>query len=168
MKKTQIFICILVLCLVQMLLNNFLNINYLLSLSLLPLAILCLPRDFPGIAALIVAFAAGLLCDFASTGNLGLESCALMPLALLRSPLLSFFGTEEGLGSKEGCPLSGMSSGRVFLLLLAGCLIFYAVFVWVDAAGTRSFAFNLLRFGLSGLASAVLCFICHLVLFREH
>ena len=163
MKKSQIFICILVLCLVQMLLNNFLNISYLLSLSLLPLAILCLPRDFPGIAALIVAFAAGLLCDFASTGNLGLESWAL-----LRSPLLGFFGTEESLGSKEGCPLSGMSSGRVFLLLLAGCLIFYAVFVWVDAAGTRNFAFNLLRFGLSGLASAVLCFICHLVLFREH
>lgn len=167
MKNSHILFCALALCLVQMLLNNFLSISFLLSLSLLPLAVICLPRSISDTGALFIAFAAGLLCDFISTGSLGLESCALLPVALLRSPLLDLLGPEDGI-NKKGCPLSVMSSPKVFLLLLAAALVFFAVFVWVDAAGTRSFGFNLLRWSLSSVASAVLCFACYLVLFHEH
>jgi hypothetical protein len=43
---------------------------------------------------------------------------------------------------------------KMILSLLIATAIFFAIYVWVDAAGTRSFGFNLLRWFLSTLISA--------------
>ena len=44
---------------------------------------------------------------------------------------------------------------KVALCILLCSAIFFAIYAWIDAAGTRSFGFNLLRTVLSTLVSTV-------------
>ena len=97
--KRIVIACIL--CLAQIILSNYLYVSHYLVLNLLPLVILSLPASRGVNVAMLVAFLAGFAVDFASTGILGLSSAALLPVALLRFPILRAVGGEEYLVHRD-------------------------------------------------------------------
>ena len=76
MMRNHYRLVFLLLCIVQLLINNYFNLSQYLLLSLLPLCIMILPlKKNSGIVDLFVAFALGLLVDFASSSVIGISSC---------------------------------------------------------------------------------------------
>ena len=149
----------LLLCIVQLLINNYFNLSQYLLLSLLPLCIMILPlTKNSGIVDLFVAFALGLLVDFASSSVIGISSCSLLLLAFLKKTLISMICGEE---------IFFQSFRELILLFILSCAIYFLPYVLIDCAGTRPFLFVLAKWLCSTAASAFVCCICSLILFRE-
>lgn len=159
MKSGRYFIIFTLLCLAQALISNYFLFSQYVLISLLPLLILSLPPRCSTPAGLLTAFAAGFAVDFIGGTTLGLTGVALLPLALLRFPILRIVSGEEILSERNDTPLSHQSTNGFVLTMIIGCLLFFTVYVWVDAAGTRPVWFNLLRTLLSSVVSSVLCAI---------
>jgi RsiW-degrading membrane proteinase PrsW (M82 family) len=92
---------------------------------------------------------------------------ALLPVALLRLPILRLISGDEILSERDDTPASHQSPSGLILSLVLACLLFFTVYVWVDAAGTRPAWFNLLRTFLSGLVSSILCVLLSSFIFSR-
>ena len=68
----------------QLILWNYCNFSQYLIIVFLPAMLLCLPIDRGVIRVMILAFLLGLAADFFETGQLGLTSLALVPVAAIR------------------------------------------------------------------------------------
>ena len=85
----------ILLAVAQVVLWNYFNFSQYLLIAFLPALILCLPVGCGTIRAMIIAFVLGLAVDFLVSGQFGLTSFALVPVALLRRPVISLvFGSE--------------------------------------------------------------------------
>lgn len=151
----------ILLLILQLVICNYLYISPLLVLTLLPVAVFCLPAELPTVWAMLIAFVSGLLVDLLGDGLIGLNALAAVPVALVRRPLLaSIFGNDV---VERGESISIYKNG---LFRIAGALgivisLFLLVYLFADNAGTRSFWFNLLRFAVSfpsSLLAGLLCF----------
>ena len=155
------------LCLAQILLSNYLYLSHYLVLNLLPLVILSLPESRNVNIAMLIAFVAGFAVDFASSGILGLSSASLLPVAILRFPILSAVGGEEYMVHRDSPPVGHLTTRGVFLATLSAAAVFFLCYVFIDAAGTRPLWFNLTRMPLSSVASAALMPLPNRFLFVE-
>lgn len=157
----------ILLFLAQAALWNFFPFSQRLTLVFLPAMLLCLPQERGTIRMMLTAFLVGLALDFLVSGQLGLTSFALVPVALLRMPVIFLvFGPEI---SARGEELSFERQGwqkfvPAILLLTAAFLI---PFIWVDNAGTRPFWFCVLKFVLSLAASSLLSVLVAMVMLKE-
>ena len=155
----------ILLFLAQAALWNYGNFSQYLLIAFLPVMILCLPVGRSPIYAMVVAFVTGLLMDFLVTGQIGMTSFALVPVALLRRPVVSLvFGTEL---FARGEDLSFHRQGwqKFVPAVLLVTALFLLVFLWADSAGTRPLWFNVLKFALSlAVSSAVGVFVAYLML----
>lgn len=156
MRIDKHYIIFFSLLLFQIILSSAVNLSNYLVLSVLPLMIMTLPKEFSAPAAMLSAFFAGFIADFFTDGTLGLTICALLPVALLRLYLLEFFDEEKLPDNKDS-----------FLPLLAANLVFMVVFVWVDAAGTRPFIFNFLRTLLSVPINTLIGYVIATMVLKE-
>ena len=154
--KDRYWLIYLLLVAVQIVLGNFLNLGQLIVLCLLPLLVLSLPVKYTTPAVLLISFATGMMVDILTHGIPGLGTVALLPVAAGRLWIIrTVFGSElrargEDLSvHKQGVP-------KIALAVLIATALYFAIFVWVDAAGTRSFGFCVLRWLLSTLASTLL------------
>lgn len=158
MKKHYIFVFVL-LCIVQLLINNYFNLSQYLLLSLLPLAIFILPvGQNSSIVDLLLAFIVGLLVDFLSSPLIGISSCSLLLLALVKKPLISNLFGEEVI-----C----QSLRELILLFSAGCATYFLPYVLIDCAGVRPWPFILIKWLCSSASSALVCCVLSVILFRE-
>ena len=155
------------LCLAQILLSNYLYLSHYVVLNLLPLVILSLPESRNINVAMLIAFVAGFVVDFASTGVLGLSSASLLPVAVLRFPILKAVGGEEYMVHRDSPPVGHLTTRGVFLATLSAATVFFLCYVFIDAAGTRPLWFNLTRMALSSVASAALMIFLNRFLFVE-
>lgn len=146
MKKPLFWLIYVLLVIAQLLLTHFLRVSPYLTLCLLPVLVLCIPIRVGTVGAMLIAFATGFTVDLLSEGILGLNTLALVPIGLLRNWIIRLvFGTEV-FAREEDFSVRRNGLGKVLLAILIADAIFLALFVWVDAAGTRPFGFNLLRF----------------------
>jgi multidrug efflux pump subunit AcrB len=99
---------------------------------------------------------------------LGLTTCALLPVALARNRLIRLvFGTEL-MSRQEDISIHKQGGGKVFLTILLATTLFFAVFIPIDCAGTRSMSFMATRFLLSvALSSAVSYYVAGVLAPRE-
>ena len=134
MRKGSYYFVFLLLVAVQMLICNYLNLSPYLTLSILPVLILCVPLRLPTFWTLLLAFATGSAVDLLSEGLLGLNALALVPVAFVRKEVISV--------RKNGF-------GKVALAIFLVQALFLAIYIWADGAGTRTLAFNAIRFGVS-------------------
>lgn len=151
--------------LVQAALWNYCNFSQFVTVVILPALVFCLPVRRDTLRAMLVAFATGLVVDFFVTGRLGLTSFALVPVALLRRPVVSLvFGSELFVRGEElSFYRQGWQKFVPSLILLTA--LFLLLYVWVDSAGTRPLWFNAARLGASLLVSApVSVFVSYLML----
>lgn len=159
-----VFVC---LCVVQLLLNNFFAPGQYLLLTFLPLSILLLPLKFNTVRTLFIAFATGLSVDFLSSSSIGISACALLLVALLKNPVLYLASGEELFSNHDASPLGYLDFRKTLLSSFILCALYFSVYVWVDAAGTRPFGFNALRWLCSTAASGMLCSLVASALYKR-
>ena len=156
--RQRYLITYLILLVVQVILGGLLNLSQYVVLCFLPVMIMSLPITFSTSSVMLIAFASGLAVDFFTNGVLGLTACALVPLAYARNGLIRLvFGTEL-LSRQEDISIHKQGAGKVLLATLLSTALYFAIFIPVDCAGTRSFTFMLVRWALSVLASTAVSF----------
>lgn len=151
--------------LAQAALWNYGNFSQYLLIVFLPAMVLCLPLSRGPVYTMAIAFVTGLAMDFLVTGQLGLTSLALVPVALLRRPVIALaFGSELfARGEDLSFHRQGWLKFVPCVLLLTA--VFLLVFLWADSAGTRPLWFNALKFGVSLVVSSALgVFVAYLML----
>lgn len=154
--KDRYWLIYLLLAAVQIVLGNFLNLGQLITVCILPLLVLSLPVRYNTSLVLLITFATALAVDLLTHGIPGLGAVALLPVAAGRRWIIqAVFGAEL---YSRGEDLSVHKQGvlKIALAVLLATAVYFAVFVWVDAAGTRSFGFCTLRWLLSTLVSTAL------------
>ena len=144
---------------------NYFNFSQYVFVVFLPALILCLPLERGPIRAMLIAFLTGLAADFLVTGQIGMTSFALVPVALMRRSVIRLvFGSELYARGEE---LSFRRQGwQKFLFCLVILTAVYLILhLWVDGAGMYSPGFNALKFGVSLLvSSAVSMAVAYLML----
>ena len=146
----------ILLFLAQAALWNYCNFSQYLVVAFLPAMILCLPVERGVIRSMVTAFLLGLALDFLVTGQLGLTSLALVPVALLRRPIVRLVFGSELFARGEDLSFQRQGWQKIVLSVLLATAVFLLIFVWVDSAGTRPLWFNVLKFVLSLVAGTVL------------
>ena len=145
----------LILVAAQILLGNFLNLGQMVSICLLPVLILSLPIGMKAPWVMVLAFLTAFAVDFFTHGILGLGVVALLPVAAGRTLLVSAVFGGEVFSRGEDISVQKQGLPKIALAILIATAVFFAIYVWVDAAGTRSFGFNALRWLASTAASTL-------------
>ncbi len=157
----------LLLFVAQVMLWNYFNFTQYVFITFLPAMILCLPVSRTTVHAMLVAFLTGLAADFLVTGQLGLTSFALVPVALLRRPVISLvFGTELFARGEE---LSFQRQGwqKIVLAILLLTTVFLVPYLWLDDAGLRPFWFGAVKFAASLAAGTLVSVFVANVMLEE-
>ena len=149
MRKGGYYFVFLLLVVVQMLICNYLNLSPYLTLTILPVLILCVPLRLPTFWTLLLAFATGSAVDLLSEGLLGLNALALVPVAFVRKEVIRLIFGDELFARKEDFCVRKNGFGKVALAIFLVQALFLAIYIWADGAGTRPLAFNAIRFGVS-------------------
>lgn len=153
--RDRYWLVYVLLAIVQILLGNFLNLGQYVMICLLPMLVFSLPMGLSGIGALLITFATSFAVDFLTHGVLGLTTVALLPLAFMRNWLLSLIFGSEIFARGERISIQKQGMPKIALAIVIFTAIFFAIYVWVDAAGTRSFSFNTHRWLISTLCSSL-------------
>ena len=138
---------------IQIVVGNYLNLTQYAVLIWLPVMIMSLPVTFSTLAVLLVSFATGLAADFFTHGVLGLSVIPLLVVGYARNFIIRLvFGTEL-LSRKEDISTHKQGIGKVSLSTFIATALFFLIYIPIDAAGTRSLAFLLVRGAISISAS---------------
>lgn len=158
--KTQNFgLLFFMMVLGQMVLCNYAGFSPYIMLTMLPAMIVCVPLTVSTPLCLLLAFATGLSVDWLSEGLIGINAASLVPVALMRKPLIRFFLGEDLITRSDSFSFRKNGIGKISLVLIVSLLIFLGIYVFLDGAGTRPTWFNLTRMGLSLLCNYVLALI---------
>ncbi len=168
MSKSYYVLVFIALCIIQVLLNNYLNVSQYLLLSLMPLAILLLPLKHSTISCLFIAFIAGLAVDFISFPSIGSTSISLLVCAFIRDIVFQAVYGDEVFSVRDSSPLVYTSGKERLLSIGIMCGTYFIFYIIIDSAGTMPFTFNLLKWLYSTIASTVLCCLCSVMLFRRN
>ncbi len=153
MKRGEFWIAYVLLLLAQLLLSNYFHITPYITLSLLPVMVLCIPLRIGTIGAMLIACLSGLTIDILSEGVLGLNALALVPVAYLRKGLVNLIFGPELYARKEDFSVARFGFGKVATALFLSLLVFLLIYIWADGAGTRPLWFNGIRLSASLVAS---------------
>ena len=158
--KTQNFgLIYFLLILGQMILCNFAGFTPYVMLSMLPAMVICIPLTVSTPMCMFIAFATGLSVDWLSEGLIGINAAALVPVALMRKPLIRFFLGEDLIVRSDNFSIRKNGVGKISLALGVAILIFLGIYIFLDGAGTRPTWFNLTRTGASLVCNYLLALI---------
>lgn len=152
-----ILYCLLVIC--QIILCNFCQLGPYVMLTLLPAMILCIPLSVSTISCMLIAFASGLATDWLSEGLIGLNASAAVPVALMRKPVIRFFLGEDLITREDTFTFKKNGMGKISIALIMETVIFLAIYIILDGAGTRPAWFILTRLGVSLACNYLLALI---------
>lgn len=161
MKTNQNFgIAYILLAIIQIVICNYFNFSAYVTISILPVLLLCMPLKIKAITAMVIAFATGLAVDFLGDGLPGLNAAALVPVALVRKALLqTIVGKELMEGREEPLSLKNDGFGKVSLSIILATGLFLAIYISADGAGTRPVSFNIAKFAASLFCSYLLSLV---------
>lgn len=149
MRKSYTTLVYILLVVVQILLCNYFHVTPYITLSILPVMILCLPLKISTVAAMFIAFATGLSVDFLAEGLIGINALALVPVAYVRKSLIGFVFGGDLISRGEDFSIRKNGLGEVSMAILLVQSLFLLIYIIADGAGTRPFWFNAARFGAS-------------------
>ena len=144
---------------VQMFICNYFHFSMYVTLSMLPAMVLCIPLSVNTSLAMVIAFATGLATDVFSDAVLGLNAMSLVPVALARKYIIRTFIGEETVEREESFSFRKTGLGKVSASIALCELIFFAIYIIMDGAGTRPVWFNISRLCASMAASYILSLI---------
>lgn len=159
MKGQNFGLLYFLMVLAQVILCNFTNLGPYVMLTLLPAMIVCVPLTVGTPLCMLLAFATGLSVDWLSEGLVGINAASLVPVALLRKPLIRFFLGEDLITRSDSFSFRKNGVGKISVLLFLSTAVFLGLYIILDGAGTRPMWFNLTRFGISFVCNYVLALI---------
>lgn len=157
----------LLLLVTQILLCNFFNFSQFLMISFLPVMILMLPIGRSTPFCLILAFVTGFAVDFFADGHLGLHVAALLPVALLRRPVIMMVFGSELFSRGENVSPHRQGWQKLFLGTAISTAIFMAAYILIDSAGTRALWVDIVKFFNSTTISTLISLLAANLLSSE-
>lgn len=168
MRQGSSKIVVVVLIVAQVLICNYFNLSQFVMLTFLPVIIFCMPVNIGTIKALIQSFLIGIAVDFFADGILGMTTAALLPVALLRKPIITLVFGKEVLARSEDITMRRQGLFKMNIGIVLSTALFLLIYLYLDDAGLRPFWFNLARFTASLAASSLVSlFIAALVTDEE-
>ena len=155
MRNPIFGIAYILLVIVQMVICNYFQFSQYFVISILPAMVLCIPLTIPTHICMLIAFATGLSVDWLAEGLIGINASALIPVAYARKTLIRIFLGEDLISRKETFSFRKNGIGKILTALAVTYVLFFAFYIFLDGAGTRTFSFNFLRFILSLLLSLI-------------
>lgn len=152
MSKSGFWVAYFLLLVAQILLSNYFNFTPFITLSILPVMVLCISTRIKPWACMFIAFFTGLAVDWLSEGLLGLNALALVPVALVRNSVIHLVFGQGLFTRKEDFTVQSHGPVKVIQAIFIVQALFLAIYIWADGAGLRPFWFGLARFGASLLA----------------
>ena len=149
MRKSGFWAAYVLLLILQLLLSNYFQFTPYITLSILPVMVLCIPIRVATAGAMLIAAATGFTVDLLAEGVLGLNAFALIPVAYARNSIIRLVFGGELFARQEDFSVRRSGFGKVAMAVLLAQALFLLVFVWIDAAGTRPLWFLAARFGAS-------------------
>ena len=158
--KTQNFgLLYFLMVLGQLVLCNFVDLSPFLTLTMLPAMVICIPLTISTPLCMLLAFATGLSVDWLSEGLIGINAAALVPVAMMRKPLIRFFLGEDIITRSDSFSIRKNGIGKISFIMLLSTLLYLGIYVWLDGAGVRPTWFNLTRVGVSLACNYILAII---------
>lgn len=160
MKTAQnfgIIYTLLVIC--QVIICNYFQFTPYVTLTILPAMILCVPLSINTTGCMLLAFISGLAVDWLSEGIIGLNVAAALPVALMRKAFVRIFFGEDLITRKDSFSFRKNGTAKVTAALLSSIILFLAIYIFLDGAGTRPAWFNLARGAASMAASWLMSLI---------
>ena len=155
MRNPIFGIAYILLVIVQMVICNYFQFSPYFVISILPAMVLCIPLTISTHICMLIAFATGLSVDWLAEGLIGINASALIPVAYARKTLIRIFLGEDLISRKETFSFRKNGVGKISTALAVTYVMFFAFYIFLDGAGTRTFSFNFLRFILSLLLSLI-------------
>ncbi len=121
----------------QMVLSNYFHFTPYMMITILPVMVLCIPTNVGTVKAMLIAFATGLAVDFFAEGTLGINAMSLVPVALLREPVIGMFFGNEPFEQKESVTVRKYGYARVSIAIILTTVLFLLIYILADCAGTR-------------------------------
>ena len=156
MRQNGFFLTFILLLIAQILLCNYFHFTQFITLTILPVMILCIPTRYSTTFALFVAFFTGLAVDLLSDGVMGLNVCALVPVAFVRNGIIRMIFGEDLFSRGDDFTIKRYGTAKVSFAIICAQALFLVVYIWCDGAGTRPVWFNATRFACSLLAGSLL------------
>ena len=158
--KTQNFgILYFLMVLGQMVLCNFADFGPYVMLTMLPAMVICIPLTVSTPLCMLLAFATGLSVDWLSEGLVGINAASLIPVALMRKPLIRFFLGEDLITRSDSFSIKKNGLFKIAVVMFTALIAYLGLYVFLDGAGTRPTWFNFTRLGLSTICCLALSFI---------
>ena len=143
------FILYLLLLICQIAICNYAALGPYLMLTLLPAMVICIPLTISTPVCMLIAFASGLAVDWLSEGLIGINAASLIPVAALRSTFIRIFLGEDIINRKDSFSVRRNGAGKISIVMAATTSVFLLVYIFLDGAGTRTFVFCAIKFGVS-------------------
>lgn len=159
MKGQNFGLLYFLLLLGQVIMCNFSNLGPYVMLTLLPAMIMCVPLTISTAGCMLLAFVSGLSVDWLAEGLTGINAAALLPVALMRKPLIRFFLGEDLITRSDSFSIRKNGAGKISMMAMISTLIFLVIYISLDGAGTRPLWFNITRCGISLLCNSILALI---------
>ena len=140
----------------QILICNFINVGTYVSVSILPVLVLCLPLNIPVMLLMFIAAVTGLAVDWLAEGIVGLNMLAAVPVAFIRNFTVSLLFGKDKTDRAEGISIRKNGFLRVSAAIIICQSVFSAIYIIADGAGTVPFLFILIKFAISLCCSYVL------------
>lgn len=159
MKRNHFWPLFALMVVIQVIVCNFAPPVPYMTVSILPALILLLPIGFHTFQDLLLAFVAGILVDLLSDGIPGLNVAALLPVAFLRRSITILVFGKELYARDESVSLEKHGTLKLSVAILIVQFIFFIIYIFIDAAGTRTLWFCLLWLVLSMATSYPVAFL---------
>lgn len=167
--NNRYFVLYAILLIAQIIFANYLDLSQFAVLYFLPTMILCAPVTIGVIPLMLIAFFTGLAFNFLADGMMGLVSCSLVPVALLRNAFIRIVIGNDVFSRKEDLSIAQHGLFKISIMSVLCQSVFLLIFIALDSAGTRTFVFNAVKFSISlilGWLASLLIF--YLINPKEH
>ena len=143
----------------QIILCNYSDFGPYVMLTMLPAMVLCMPTGMSTITTMVIAFFTGLSVDWLAEGLLGLNAAALVPVALARKQIIRIFLGEDILSRGDRFSYRKNGFAKISAAHSLCIILFMAVYITLDGAGTLPLWFCLTKGGISAACSFILAVI---------
>lgn len=153
--KKDFFIYYVLIIIAQVLICEWFNLSAYVMLSLLPVAVFCIPTRFRTTEVLFIAFATGLAVDFLAEGTLGLNALALVPVAAVRESLIRLIFGDEPIKRQEVISIEKYGAAKMVFAIFCVQTLFLLIYLAADGAFLRPALFSMARFAASDAAGVL-------------
>lgn len=143
----------------QIILCNYSDFGPYVMLTMLPTMVLCIPTGTSTITAMIIAFCSGLSVDWLSEGLLGLNTAALVPVALIRKNVVRIFMGEDLINRGDSFSYRKNGFAKISAANTVCIMLFTAIYILLDGAGTLPTWFCFAKGGISLVCNFFLAII---------